>query len=236
MDLTLPPSRELATDPLSTAILQRARNALTPTGGGAHEISDRCAPGPVERVALNARAALLRRWLAPCTLNEAATEVARLFGIIPEMRDNADTLKQVADYGRALSPMPLWAICAACRQVLESGTRYRPGAPELLAKARESARGVRTELDEIETLLKARIYHAPDEGERAQVGEMFRQLSRSLGGIEEPSAAAAPRSPEAFAHWSANAPMQASEALLALERRQRFATACAGSQSPQGAA
>jgi hypothetical protein len=157
------------------------------------------------------RATLLRRALAPCAANEASNCVLRLFGLIPQSDAGADVLRQIADYGRVLCVEPLWAIEGACRRAINEGVKFRPSAPDLLAKARLEARQARAEVDEIEKLFSAQIFHGPSKDARDRVGELYSDLRKTLDEATR-GKKWKPRPVEEVAAWSHQTPVELSSA------------------------
>ena len=144
-------------DPRSRALLSRCASALERAGLGL-EIRDCDAPEPALRARLEIRAATLQQALAPCGREARIECVSVLYQLIPARDDGAETtVDTVTKIAAVLSGEPLWAIQAACRRVIDSGARFRPGGPELLKLAREEAAAARLEAGEIDRVLSARI-------------------------------------------------------------------------------
>jgi hypothetical protein len=103
--------------------------------------------------------------------------IAKLFGLFGPMGMDAETVADlVNDYTKVMAPQPLWAVDSACRSVIASGTKFRPGAPELLALARKAADPFRTELASINSVLNAGVYRVPEASERQRVKALFTEF------------------------------------------------------------
>jgi hypothetical protein len=153
---------------------------MEPIGIG-YEISDRTALRDDERRALEGRRDVLGAAVRGADLDDAKRSIARLFGLLPMVGiDAASVEATVTDYARVLSSQPLWAINAACRAVVESGAKFRPGAPELLVLARKKAQGAHAEADQITAVLAAKVFHEPTDAERAVVRDKIRALQAKV--------------------------------------------------------
>ena len=143
-------------------------------------------------------------------LDDAVDCVTSLYGMIPMGRDDGEaaTLDTVELIAKGLVSEPLWAIKAACRRVLDSGTRFRPGAPELLALARADSLPFRREAAEIARLLGAKVLRTPPPEERARVAAGFSALLAEF----PPAQAQQP------ARGRAEGPMSLGEAAMATMR------------------
>lgn len=145
------------------------------------------APTPTEREALTARGERLREALVPAGRPEAARMVAALFATIPSGRAEAETTsEQIKLYAAALAEQPVWAVAAACRGHVQSGSAFRPAAGELVRRAREACAVARTEATRIRAVLDSRVVAEPSAEERARIGPTFRAvLMAALEGRDE---------------------------------------------------
>ena len=164
-----------APDPSSTAALSRCRPLERV--GLAFELPASRAPTVAERGALTARADRLREALLPAGPDEAARMVAALFATIPVGRAEAETTAaQIRLYAATLAELPIWAIAAACRGHVDSGSEFRPAAGALLKRGRAAAMAARGEAIRIEHVLGARIVAEIGEEERARNLGRFRTM------------------------------------------------------------
>ena len=164
------------------ASLSRAAGAVERAPEGRLEISSDYAPTQPEREAFGVRARHLEASLQRPKLENVMRRVAKLFLMLSTGgldAESSDAL--VTDYATLLSSQPLWAIDAACMQVLNSGATFRPSAPEFLAIARKHAEPYRTELYEIGQVLKARVCQTVSPEQRARVGKMLREFADGFG-------------------------------------------------------
>jgi hypothetical protein len=164
-------------DPRLTSTLSRCLNAIE-----RDEIADRFAPSADERRALELRREALGAGVGGGDIESIKRSIARLFGLMPVVGLDADNAEvTVTEYARVLSLQPLWAVNAACRAVLDSGAKFRPGAPELLALAREKGRAIHAEANKITRVLSAKVYHTPTAAERERIRVGFADLGARLG-------------------------------------------------------
>lgn len=209
-------------------ILSRTRNALETTGAGDHEIPHTQALAEPERRGLTARAEDLIAALRPADRDDVKRRIAKLFGMSNFVvgMDAETAASLVDDYAKAMATQPLWAVDSACRAVIASGAKFRPGVPEFLALARKAADPFRTELASINSVLNARVYRVPDASERQRVKTAFAGLKDKLGfeakparGSESDHAAHADTMGEAF---------KSTPVALSEEARRTFAKSNAG--------
>jgi hypothetical protein len=172
-----------------TASLSRTRNALETTGAGDHEIAHTLALAEPERRGLTARSEDLIAALRPADREDVKRRIAKLFGMSNFVvgMDAETAADLVGDYAKVMATQPLWAVDSACRSVIASGAKFRPGAPELLAMARRASDPFRTELVSINSVLNARVYRVPDQSERQRVKALFEGV-KAMFGFEQPAA------------------------------------------------
>jgi hypothetical protein len=150
--------------------------------GRGHEIADRGAPTAAERGDLSARRHVLLDSLRAPPSDTIKRRLAKLFGLLATGGIDGESLVGLLDdYVKLLSHEPLWAVDAACLAVINSGAVFRPTGPQFLAMARKAADAARIELHDIEAVLNASVYHAPDPAEKERVLARFKGMISECG-------------------------------------------------------
>lgn len=159
------------------------------TGAGEQEIAHTLALAEPERRGLMARGEDLIAALRSADRDDVKRRIAKLFGMSNFVVGmDAETVTDlVCDYAKVMATQPLWAVDSACRAVIASGAKFRPGAPELLALARRAADPFRAELASINSVLNARVYRVPDQSERQRVKALFEGVKAKFGS-DQPAA------------------------------------------------
>jgi hypothetical protein len=81
---------------------------------------------------------------------------------------------------RTLAKVPLWAVDAACLEVVRSGAKFAPSAPELILMAEGYCAPFRAEQGQIRRVLDAEVWHEPSAEEKARIQAGFAKLMADL--------------------------------------------------------
>lgn len=169
-----------------TVSLSRSVAAIEVAPGRFDEIPSDFAPSDEDRKALTVRQEILIPALRGAgsggDIEAVKRRIGKLFSMLAMPRaDEEASLALVCDYAKLLSSQPLWAIDAACLEVLNGGATFRPSAPSMLAMAKKACEGAKVELASINRLLNAKVYKVNPPEDRKRILAKLREFSETLG-------------------------------------------------------
>jgi hypothetical protein len=145
-------------------------NRVEKSGGLKRSISSLNCPTRDERIELADRRAAIGVSLRPGVAIDIGEEVSAMFPGFPSVRMDASAArKTIAKYVAVLQHLPLWAVKAGCDAAVKRDESFPPSSGELKALCDAATLPARIEAAELESVLKAEVYHERSSPERARV-------------------------------------------------------------------
>ena len=153
------------------------RNALERQGQG-WALPREIAPSDDERMAIRKRIRELGEALAPCRNAEEVGQ--RLTRFLPKFGGGGarDPIGMISAYTKDLVAYPLWALEAACLQVVAEGKReFAPSSPALVGIIQSLLTPLRIEHSELVRVADAALIEPPSPEDRERTAERIAELA-----------------------------------------------------------